>query len=330
MNNKKRIVVVGLGSIGRRHARLLKERNDVAVELFELDTEAIAGALKEIGDIPVHNSFNGMLATRPYAVVIATPHKLHAEQTIRSLEAETHVFCEKPMSDNLCDAKRMQEAAEKAGKILAIGFQLHFHPGLMRLKSLLQEQIIGNVLHTHVRVGTYITLVNSKSRYQRRQHGALLFDYAHQPDILYWLLGDKPTAVYASAIEGGELEFSSNPNVVAITCEYNSLLLSTIHLNYVQMPERHEYEIIGDKGWIVLNCNESYLKIALAADGQIRTESFTVDRDALYRSEHTAFLDAAEGRRSPESSANDGLVSVAVCQAAFNSWKNGQCEKVAI
>jgi predicted dehydrogenase len=158
LSNKKRIVVVGLGSIGRRHARLLKERTDISVEFFEPNREALAGALRETGNIPVHDSLDAMLATRPYAVVIATPHALHAEHTIKAFKAGVNVFCEKPMSDSLSDARRMRDAADKTGKTLAIGFQLHFHPGLVRLKSLLQEQIIGNVLHAHVRVGTYVTL----------------------------------------------------------------------------------------------------------------------------------------------------------------------------
>ena len=70
---KRRVVVVGLGSIGRRHTRLLLERDDVSVEVVEPRAEALASVRKELGDVPSHRSFEEMLETTPYVVWVATP-----------------------------------------------------------------------------------------------------------------------------------------------------------------------------------------------------------------------------------------------------------------
>ena len=121
-------------------------------------------------------------------VVISTPQTLHKKQTIVALQAGCHVLCEKPMSDNLENARAMHAAALSAKTILNIGFQNHFHPAFIRIKSMIEEGILGNVLYAHFHVGTYVTLVNSLSRHQRDLEGALFFDYAHQPDLFIGFL----------------------------------------------------------------------------------------------------------------------------------------------
>ena len=323
-------MVVGLGSIGRRHARLLNERADLAVEFVEPNPDILALAIKEVGDLPCHASFAQMLKTTPQMVLIATPHSLHKSQTIAALQADCHVFCEKPISDNLADAQKMRDAADRTGRVLNIGFQLHFHPGLQLLRKTIDSGALGQVLHAHAHVGTYITLVNSLSRYQATAAGALLFDYAHQPDILYWLLRKKPASVYACAIQAGDLQFSSPPNIVDVTCRYTADLVTTIHLNYVQMPERHHYEIVGDRGWAVLDVNAGQLTVGNRQNQTAKTETFSVARDDIYRAEHQAFLDAVAGRRKPETSAADGLISLAICHAAVQSYQSNQPEELTI
>lgn len=319
---KLRAVVVGLGSIGRRHARLLAERLTVAVEWCESSAAALAEARQSLGETSrVHESFEQMLQSRPDLVVLATPHASHASQTVAALEAGIHVLCEKPMAETLTDAERMLRAAATSRALLAIGFHLHFHPGLMRLKELIASGELGTVHHAHCRVGSYITLVNSKSRYQRTLEGALLLDYAHQPDILAWLLGQRPRGVYMLGAQGGRLEHQSNPSVLAVACDYEGPLLATIHLNYLQMPERHDYEIVGDRGWAALDLVQGRIRIGRQADSSEREETFSTERDPIYRAEHAAFLDAVAGRRNPESAATDAIVSMRIIAAALESWR---------
>ena len=271
-----------------------------------------------------------MLKTKPEMVLIATPHTMHCCQTVKSLKAGIDVLCEKPMSHSVSSAVEMAAAAEESGKVLDIGFTMPFHPIILRLKEIISDGSLGTVLYANAKVGTYETLVNSKSHYQANQAGALVLDYAHQPDLFYWLLGKKPAFVYASALQGGDLELSSNPNVAVINCEYDCPLVTSVHLNYVQMPARQEYEIVGDKGWVIADIGKNCLTIGSRKNASTATETFTIERDDMYRAEHQAFLDAVERKRKPETSATDGLVSMAVCEAAVNSWKTHQRIEVKV
>ena len=320
----RRIVVVGCGSIGRRHARLLARRSDVRVELCDSNHDCLAAAVAEAGETHCHEDFGAMLATRPEMVVIATPHAFHAEQTIAALRAGTHVLCEKPMSDNLADAQRMAEVAADGGPVLDFGFNLHFHPGLRRLKDLITSGELGEVLHVQCRVGTYGTLVNSVSRHQANLEGALLFDYVHQPDLLHWMLGAEPRGAYTAAVLGGNLPLRSDPNVLSLTLDYNRPLLATIHLNYVQMPQRHEYEVVGDRAWAILDMETNRLRIGRREEQAETVETLSVERDKLFENEHQAFLDAVDGRRGPESPASSAIVSMRIADAAMRSLKQSQ------
>jgi predicted dehydrogenase len=324
----RRVVVVGCGSIGQRHAQLLSKRPDLRLELCDTQRDSLSAAVAAVGEARCHSDFEQVLATRPAMMVIATPHTLHAGQTIAALRAGVHVLCEKPMSDNLADARRMAATAAKGKPVLDFGFQLHFHPGLRRLKELISAGELGAVLHVHCRVGTYVTLASSRSRHQTDLEGALLLDYAHQPDLLYWLLGIEPRGAYMAAVLGGDLPLRSNPNVLSVTLDYDKPLLATIHLNYVQAPQRHEYEVVGDRAWAVLDMETNCLRIGWRERQTETTETFVVDRDKMYQSEHQAFLDAIDGRRRPESPASTAMVSMRIIHAAMRSWKRSRRQRL--
>ncbi len=324
----RRALIVGLGSIGRRHARLLQARGDIELAYCEPAPAMLERAVAEAGPAPAFADFAAALDWRPDVAVIATPHALHRAQTEQALARGIHVLCEKPMSDTLADARAMRDAARASGAVLCIGFMLQFHPVMKRLKALIVAGELGQIVAVRYLVGAYVTLVNSLSRYQTGLEGALLMDYAHQPDILHWLTGRRPAGVYLAGARGGDLPFSSNPNVLSLVCDYDTPLIATIDLNYVQSPVRHECEVIGDRAWARCDLQAGTIRIGRREPDTESTETLAGERDDLYREEHQAFLDAVDGRRPPFRSAEDGLVSMAVIEAALASWR--QRARVAV
>ena len=98
-------------------------------------------------------------------------------------------------------------------------------------------------------------------------------------------------------------------------------MIATVHLNYVQVPERHEYEIVGDEGWALLDGNTGQLRIGYKKHNKEFREHFHFERDQMYRDEHTAFFDAGAGNREPETSVQDGMISMKIIKAALTSLK---------
>jgi predicted dehydrogenase len=130
--------------------------------------------------------------------------------------------------------------------------------------------------------------------------------------------------VTLSALQAGDLPLSSNPNVMALTLDYARPLLATMHLNYIQMPQRHDWEIVGDKGWIVMEPDKGTLRLGLREAETETQEMFSTDRDSAYRLEHQAFFDNIDGLRHAESSAESAARSVELHGMAMRSWKENR------
>ncbi len=80
------------------------------------------------------------------AVVFATPHSLHAEQIRRTVAAGKAVFIEKPFTLTVADAQSAIDAAERAGVVLAVGFNRRFHPSMRMLRQAVKEQRLGTIV----------------------------------------------------------------------------------------------------------------------------------------------------------------------------------------
>ncbi len=320
----KRVVVVGCGSIGKRHARLLAAREDVQVELFDLDSEQVDMTIQTIGTVPVYDTYAAALASAPDAVLIATPVPDHAQQCIDALEAGAHVFCEKPLCDTVANARRVEAAVAASDRLFNVGFVMHYHPAMRRIREIIQSGIIGRVLHVHWHIGTYLTLMSSVSRHQASLEGALLLDYAHQPDVIYWWLQKRPTSVFAAGHQGGTQPLQSNPNVMALILEYDEALLATINLNYVQHPNTARCEIAGDEGWLYMDLDVGELTTGMRQDETVERESFVPERDRLYIDELHAFLQAVDHGGRVESPVEDAMISMEIIEAGMTSWRTGE------
>jgi len=321
MKERKHIVVVGLGSIGRRHVRLLVAREDAEVSVCDTTRKAIEWAKHETDVHHIYNNFESAIAANPDMMLIATPPQLHADMAIEALKNGIHVLCEKPISNQLSDAQRMVNASDRYEPVLNIGFHLHFHPVLLRLKELVSAGSLGRIASLHARIGTYQTLLNSQSGYQQAEEGTLLLDYAHQPDSFFWLLNSKPLGVYMSASQVVGIDPTANPNSATIVCDYQEAYTSSMILNYLQHPECADYEIVGSEGWAQANLNTGQILIGNRRTAAIRQETKIIERDSIYMAEHQAFIDAVNGVRPPESPACDAYASAEVIEGAMQSWK---------
>ena len=125
----KRVLVVGLGTMGRSHA--LAYTRIPGFEIAGLCSRGIASLQLpgELRDAPTFTSFDAALAaTKPDVVSINTLPDTHAPFAIRAMEAGAHVFVEKPIAETVEDAQRVVDTAVKTRRKLVIGYILRHHP----------------------------------------------------------------------------------------------------------------------------------------------------------------------------------------------------------
>jgi predicted dehydrogenase len=108
------------------------------------EVQAFAVAQK----VRLAESYETLLADKEVdAVVLATPHSLHAAQTIAAAQAGKHVFCEKPFALTKADAGAAVKATEQAGVTLGLGYNRRFHPEMTKLRQQIQAGELGTILH---------------------------------------------------------------------------------------------------------------------------------------------------------------------------------------
>ena len=182
-----KVAVVGLGVIGRVHARILRERG----ELFAV-CDIDPTRFPEDQDLLCETDYLRLLdGLHPEAVHICTPHYLHASMVIAALERNIHVLCEKPLCISYAEIDAVL-AAEKASKAtLGVCFQNRYNPANAFVKEYLKDKAVlagtGSVVWKRTR--EYYAADAWRGKWATEGGGVLINQAIHTLDLLQWLVG---------------------------------------------------------------------------------------------------------------------------------------------
>jgi predicted dehydrogenase len=188
-----RVGIAGCGLIGRKRAEALAAA-DTLVGCVDLVPEA-ATALAAGHGTTACESFDALLDSAPDVVVVAVPHDQLAELAERALAAGAHVLVEKPAGLGTAQVQRLQDAAQRAGRRVKVGFNHRFHPGIARAAAEVHSGAHGELMHLRGRYGH-----GGRPGYDRewraepaRSGGGELIDQGmHLLDLAHWIAGPLP------------------------------------------------------------------------------------------------------------------------------------------
>jgi predicted dehydrogenase len=198
-----RVAVIGCGFQGRLHVQCLSALPNVeVVAVADTNRERLNGVADEFGVPGRFADYRALLAAGPYDLVtICTMPVHHAAMTIAAFEAGAHVLCEKPLALNATEGAAMVAAAEKAGKILAIGFNMRFTPNAQAIAGFIADGQFGAPVHT--RAWAKASQVPWWGEHYRKEisgGGALAATAVHFLDLSLYFAGfPKPLTASASA-----------------------------------------------------------------------------------------------------------------------------------
>ena len=297
------ILVVGCGSIGRRHARILRALgvHDLWVcDPVPTSCEALAAETPVTRTL---DSFDTALAAKPDAVFICTPPKLHVPMSIQALNSGAHVFCEKPLSDTTEGLDELAAAVDRSGKVFTVGFCFRHHAGLIKAKSCLDAGRIGRLVSIRSRMGEHFPTVRPdyKSLFTAKYSGA--FDLTHEIDLACWFAQGLPVAQVETVFgQFSDVDMQA-PDLVELLVRFGDSCVASIHLDFFSQPRRRETELIGTEGMISVEFStweQCTVSVYEAARDAWDTETMRTDRDDMFTSEDAQFLAALEaGAHSP-------------------------------
>ncbi len=150
LNSKMNVAVVGCG--GRGAGNLASVSGEYVTALCDVNADAVAQAKVKHAGATNFTDFR-KLFEKPDAfdaVVVSTCEHSHAHATLLALAAGKHVYCEKPLTHNIYEARKVREAAAKAKTITQMGIQIHANENYRRVVELVQANLIGPVREAHV------------------------------------------------------------------------------------------------------------------------------------------------------------------------------------
>lgn len=246
-----RVLIAGLGSIGRRHLKNLRELNVEDISLYR--TKPLP--LEDAPELPVFTDLKRALARRPDVVIISNPTAYHLGVALPSAQAGCNLFIEKPISHSWDNLEELFAIVRRQNLTTLVGFDLRFDPGLRKIKALIEESRIGQVTAIQCQVGQYLPDWHPNENYRfgvSARHdtgGGVILDLIHELDYVCWLMGPAARAsCFARKISGLEIETEDHA-VIILDFEFGAI--GSIHLDYVQRVPSRTCRVIGDAGTIL-------------------------------------------------------------------------------
>lgn len=194
--SRLRTVLVGCGKVGRVHADALSVLPESAFVAVCDPVRERAEALAQRYRVEAFVDVAALLrATAPQAVLIATPHPLHAEPALAAAEAGAHVLVEKPLAATLHDCDAMLDAARRGGVQLAVISQRRWYPPVLRMRAAIEaghigHPVLGVVSMFSWRDQAYYESDPWRGRWETEGGGVLVNQSPHHLDLLQWLMGE--------------------------------------------------------------------------------------------------------------------------------------------
>jgi len=296
-----KLVVVGLGSIGKRHSNNLKVLGHEVISCHRNDN------LKKI-----------LEKEKPDGVLVCNPTSMHLKPAMTAAEAGVNIFVEKPISHNLKGIDKLLATVKKKKLILMVGYNLRFEPELAKIKKQLSQKSIGKIKLAKIFVGSYLPdwhpNEDHRQSYSAKKDlgGGVLLDLSHEINYAIWFFG-KAKTVKAKLKKAAELEIETEA-VADLEVEFESGVKAQIHLDYVSREHKRSLEVKGDKGFL----NWDYAAI----------KNSGWDSNEMYVEEIKSFIQAIKEKNKPRISGDEAKHVLEIIEAAKESSKSGAMVKL--
>jgi predicted dehydrogenase len=317
-----RLAVVGLGYWGPNLARNFDRLPDAELAwVSDSSEEALARWAPAFPDARATPDLAEVLVDASLdAVVVATPVSTHAELALRVLEAGKHCFVEKPLAQSGPEAEQVVEAA--GDRVLMVGHLLEYHPGIVRLKQLIDSGDLGDV--------RYVYSNRLNLGVLRTSENALWSLGAHDVSVMLRLAGEEPLECRAV---GESYVHEGVEDVVFAYLRFSSGLAAHMHLSWLDPHKERRFTVVGSKRMATFDDMEVERKLTvydkgfdedfssygeyIARSGD--THSYQVSNEEPLRIECRHFLDCVRDGSEPRSGGPSGLRVVRVLEALQQS-----------
>ncbi len=334
LNN--RALIVGLGSIGKRHLRLAREL------LPNADIRVLRH--QECDSIPEHvngcfSKLEEAIEFAPQLAVIASPASFHVDVAQSLARIGAHLLVEKPLSASLEGVSHLIDICGKQNTVLMTGYNLRFLPSLQRFRDMLNQHGLGRVLSVRCEIGQYLPSWRPDTDYRlgvsarRELGGGALLELSHEIDYLRWFFGEvewvKATLSRQSSLEI-DVEDTAHLILGFTSGADGHQLIASVSLDFIRHDTTRLCTAICEKGSLRWNGLTGVVEqFEVGAKEWRELFRHQHQRDDSYLAEWHHFLDCINAKTVPLISGEDGLKILQIIDAARQASDAGNLVHIA-
>ena len=273
-----KVALIGAGKMGMSHLSILGAHPEVEVVGVADSTRLITDFLEKYSGFNCFQDYNKMLEiTKPDAVVVAVPTKLHSYFVWNILNHNMHIFVEKPFCLDIEEGANLALMAKRRNLVNQVGYHNKFVATFQKAKDLIDEGILGQVQHFSANMNGPVVLRSEQKNWRSKSEegGGCLLDYAaHSIDLIHYLID--PIYLVRGVIFKNYYSKSVEDGVHALL-ETKTNITGNLNVNWSDETFRKmstEITIIGSKGKIIVDTTE--LKIYLKEDNIYFEKGWTI------------------------------------------------------
>lgn len=311
-------LIVGFGSIGRRHAANLQQLvPGIRLTALRRQCEGVAPEGVEL----VYD-FETAIGRSPDVAVIASPTSMHLEALVHLLQAGIPCYVEKPAVATRAQATALRQllADIGSGPTTFAGCNFRFLPSLTRLREMLQAGAVGKLARAAIQVGQWLPDWRPDQDYRQtysahaQQGGGVVLDLIHEVDQVRWLLGEFDH-VAAMAGHLSCLELNAEDTACALLGRDGGPFV-TLSQDYVSRRRVRRYEFVGEEGTLIWDFTAGQLvRITRETEEAIDCGPMAYDVAATYVAAMREFIECAESGRKTSQDLEEGLKSTELALA---------------
>jgi predicted dehydrogenase len=326
----KKILIVGLGSIGQRHLSVIQKLFPEAKIKILRQSKGRVETRLEVNEV---SSLDEARQFSPEIIVICNAASEHINTALKFAQAKVSIFIEKPISNSTKEVVRLISELDATNRILMVGYNLRYLTSLLEFRRYLHDGLTGEPLSVRCEVGQYLPNWRPKKDYresvsaQRTLGGGALLELSHEIDYLRWIFGEVDW-VRATLLRQSQLEIDVEDTVhLTIGFEkrdFKRQLIANLNIDFIRHDATRNCTVIGDKGSLRWDGILGEVSFFQAGENSWKT-LFANDNgmEETYILEWQELISAINEKRSPAVTGEDGLRVVEIIEAARLSAKSG-------
>ena len=326
-----KILIDGAGFIGEVHLNILLKYKLADIAVSETNETRLNEIIRKYNIKEYYKDIDEALENSDFdGAVICTPNHLHAKHSVKFLEKGIGVLVEKPMTHTIEDAKMMVETAERNNTFIYVAYVIRNSDPFIKIKKMVENGQLGELFSLRAIVSSRRTLTDAVMNYRGKKAtgGSVVHDYSHEIDYSIWFMEEKVKEV---CCRGANIIYKDweTYDSTDILLSFENNKTSSLHMDYIQPPNRRAIELYGTKGTLMwTDCEDIRLySEAWAKWINIQVENF-FDFDKPYYRQLKHYIACLKGEDRPLVSGREGLNIVEIVEKCLESAETGTIIKL--